>query len=152
MCKADQDMRERNLSNEEFWDDSVDALNTKRMKEVIDSVGWPTIGMVGRDASHDAWLLVQHADKDVLFQERCLVLMKSAPAGEVDLHDIAYLEDRVRVNKNLPQVYGTQFRNFVLRPIEEPEKVDERRRAMGLSSLAEGIEAHNRKYSSWKPN
>ncbi len=151
MCEVDQEMRERSIVDPQSWDESIDPVHTSRMREIIDSVGWPTVDGFGPDASHNAWLLVQHADKDVPFQERCLALMKSAAPGDVSLRDIAYLEDRIRANRGLPQIYGTQFQNFVLRPIEDPETVDDRRKAMGLSSLAEGIEDMERRYAPLRP-
>jgi len=144
MVKVDQDMREGAIDDEETWDESVDPKNTFRMKEIIEQVGWPTISKVGKAASSGAWLLVQHADKDLDFQKLCLNLMKQEPLGEVDLHDIAYLEDRVRVNSGQPQLYGTQFQQvegrFVSREIEDQDQVNKRRKEMGLVTLEENIE------------
>ena len=89
-----------------------------------------------------AWLLVQHADHDRAFQKKCLDLLKSQPPGEVHLANIAYLEDRVRVGEERPQLYGTQFHvdeqgNFGPFPIEDPDNVDQRRKSMKLETLAE---------------
>lgn len=56
-------------------DPAVDQHNTARMKEIIDSLGWPTRTKVGERAEHMAWLLVQHADFDLMWQRRCLALM-----------------------------------------------------------------------------
>ncbi len=88
-----------------------------------------------------AWLLVQHADHDRAFQKECLDLMKSLPPDEVHVSNIAYLEDRVRVGEGRPQLYGTQFHldeqgNFGPFPIEDPENIDQRRKAMNLGTLA----------------
>jgi hypothetical protein len=95
--------------------------------------------MVGDDASHAAWLLVQHADKDVALQKRCLAQMeKMMASGEVDAQDYAYLYDRVAVADNRLQRYGTQFDNRRKpRPIEDEAHVDARRAAIGLPSMAE---------------
>jgi len=87
----------------------LDHQNTERMKEIVAAIGWPTISKVGEEASKAAWLLVQHADRDVAFQEYCLMLMKVAAfTGDVSPGDLRYLTDRVQINKGLPQVYGTQ--------------------------------------------
>ncbi len=150
MVAVDQTMREMALKKSDFWDETVDNLNTQRMKKIIKDIGWPTIGKVGRDVSYGAWLLVQHADRDVAFQEQCLEIIKSLPTAEIVPQAIPYLEDRIRVNKKLPQVYGTQFRNLVPCPIENPDRVDERRGKFGLPSLAEGITAHRKKYPPTK--
>jgi len=120
----------------------VDARNTARMHEIVEEYGWPTKSMVGGDGTRSAWLLVQHADMDVAFQRKCLALMRPRLAdGQVSPADVAYLTDRVRVNEGEPQVYGTQFHlkdgQRQPRPIEEPEKVDERRASMGMKPLAD---------------
>jgi hypothetical protein len=62
----------------------------------------------------------------------------------VDPAQVAMLEDRVRVHSGLPQRYGTQFdwgADGVLspRPIEDPDGVEARRRAVGLPPLAETL-------------
>lgn len=138
LLRAEQDQKMR---RSEEWDESVDEENTARLKEVVAQGGWPTISQVGLDASQAAWLLVQHADHDPQFQKQCLKLMKTLPDTEVSPRNIAYLEDRVRVNTDRDQLYGTQFfgqgSNFGPRPIENVEHIDERRKSMGLEPYAE---------------
>ncbi|QQR82822.1 hypothetical protein IPJ70_01785 [Candidatus Campbellbacteria bacterium] len=155
MAAVDQGMRERHIDEEEFWDEEVDKNNTERMKEIVEEIGWPTVSKVGADASKDAWLLIQHADHDIAFQIMCLGLMKREPQGEVSLHDIAYLEDRIRIHNKTPQVYGTQFDQkdgrFVPREIENEEEVNLRRAEMGLPTLEENIEDMYRRYKVEKP-
>ena len=160
MVAKDQEMRKRALENEGVIeteeDEKLDQQNTARIKEIIDQMGWPTISKVGKEISEGAWLLVQHADHDVEFQKRCLQLMKEAPEGDVSKIDIAYLEDRVRVNEGKPQLYGTQFygegEDYRPRPIENPEKVDERRQELGLESMEEYKKSLLEKYNQkpWK--
>jgi len=158
MAEVDQEMRRRVNANqgiiESEEDDNLDKKHTERMKEIIKQIGWPTISKVGAKASDKAWLLVQHADHDVEFQKSCLSMMKQEIQGEVLPKNIAYLEDRVRINSNQPQLYGTQFRwkdNKPLQNIEDRENVDERRKEMGLKTLAEGIEEMYRAYNIEKP-
>ncbi len=150
MVERDQTARIKHLKGEGPADYSIDIENTKRMKEIVKEIGWPTISKVGGAGSENAWLLVQHADHDVDFQELCLNLMKQEPPGEVSPHDIAYLEDRTRINRGKYQVYGTQYTEtggkFVPRPIENREAVDERRKVMGLSSLEDGTKEMYEKY------
>jgi hypothetical protein len=146
---VDQDMREQSLDDDSVWDESVDAENTSAMKRIVEEIGWPTVSRVGTEAAHAAWLLVQHADHDPEFQEYCLEQMKSESGNGVDAVDIAYLEDRVRVNTNRPQIYGTQFhetrdeetRQVVVaygpQPIENREQLDERRATVGLEPFEE---------------
>lgn len=136
MAEADQAMRRSGTV-----DSSADREHARRLKEIIQAIGWPTTSKVGQEASHQAWLLAQHADHDPAFQQECLRLMQEAPEGEVQQSDLAYLEDRVRVNGGRLQLYGTQFHvdehgEYHPRPIEDPERLDERRRAAGLEPFA----------------
>lgn len=129
---------------------AVDAENTAWMHGVIERHGWPSVSLVGKEASLAAFLLVQHADKDPEFQARCLPLLEEAVArGEASPRDFAYLTDRVRVKQNRPQLYGTQYGaardeegnivldeggqvTYLLPLVEDVEHLDERRAAAGL--------------------
>lgn len=156
MCAVDQDMREKSLQDDSLWDEEVDSKNTEVMKQIVAEIGWPTVSKVGKEASHDAWLLVQHADHDPKFQQECLALMKQESESEVSPVDIAYLEDRIRVNTGQGQVYGTQFHEtrdaegnvvqYGPRPIEDPEHLDERRAKAGLEPHAEYLKSLTEKY------
>lgn len=149
MADIDQDMRERSQT-ENFWDGTVDAKHTERMKVIVAEIGWPTFSKVGIEGASNAWLLVQHADHDVDFQEHCLKLMEEAPTGEVDITDIAYLTDRVCVNRGRNQLYGTQFTQrdgkHIPRTIEDEVNVDIRRAKIGMGPISEQIELMYRSY------
>lgn len=120
---------------------AVDQRNRIWLAETIERFGWPGKSLVGEQAAHAAWLLVQHADADPDFQEKCLERMKAAGHGEVAAADIAYLTDRVLVARGRPQVYGTQCEevagSFQPRECIEPERLDQRRKEMGLSPMSE---------------
>ncbi|WP_326822600.1 DUF6624 domain-containing protein [Streptosporangium sp. NBC_01756] len=123
------------------WD-AVDTGNTAFLKGVIAERGWPGRDMVGEEAAHAAWVLAQHADQDPEFQRGCLPLVKSAvDAGQATPSEWAYLLDRVCVAEGRSQVYGTQYwtRNGVFgpRPIEDPDRLDERRAEVGLAPQAD---------------
>jgi hypothetical protein len=149
MAEVDQAMRGKVTKCEAEWDSSVDQRNQTRLKEIIEQYGWPTISKVGTEASHAAWLLVQHAP-DPTFMEQCLVIMENLPASEVNPADIAYLKDRVLMMHNKPQIYGTQFQgtghNMHVYPIEDVEHVDERRASVGLDTFAENEARMRRMY------
>lgn len=123
---------------------AIDDRNRTWLAETIDKVGWPGKSLVGERAAHAAWLLVQHADADLEFQEKCLERMKAMPAVEVAPVDIAYLTDRVLVGRSRPQVYGTQCHEvegrFVPRECVDPDRLDERRREVGLMPIQEYLE------------
>lgn len=150
MVDVDQAMRERALQEEDFWDYEIDAKNTARLKEIIKEIGLPSAEKVGMIAANDAWLLAQHADRDIAFQITYLELMKAARPTKEEKRHIAYLEDRIRVNQKRGQLYGTQFRQkdgqHVPCPIEDPENIDARRAAVGIGPLSEQIEHMYEKY------
>lgn len=144
MKEVDQKMR---ADATQEWDDEVDIKSTAAMKEIIAQIGWPTISKVGKDAAEAAWLLVQHADQEPGFQKECIALMEREPDTEVEKSLIAYLDDRIRVNTDQLQRYGTQFREeydedgkvikYEPLPIEDLEHVNERRLSMGLDTMEE---------------
>jgi hypothetical protein len=116
----------------------VDHKHEERMKVIVAQYGWPGRNLVGDEASTDAWLVIQHCQVD--FQEHCLPLLKEAvDANDASGKCYAYLLDRVRMYRGMPQVYGTQFMNDKLVTIEDPQHVDQRRKAVGLGPLSEYV-------------
>ncbi len=119
----------------------VDIHNTAWLRSVTDDVGWPGRSLVGDEGAHAAWLLAQHADRDLDFQQRCQQLMAVASAaGEASAADLAALTDRVLVNCGVRQMYGTQLQacdgGLAALPLVDPDAVDARRASVGLEPLA----------------
>ncbi|MBU1083037.1 hypothetical protein KKE14_01180 [Patescibacteria group bacterium] len=110
MAREDQNMRFATQKDNSKWDPEIDKRNTNRLKEIVADIGWPTISKVSKEASFKAWLLIQHADEDLIFQKHCLKLMKSEEKSGVDPENVMFLEDRIRVSEGKPQLHGTQFR------------------------------------------
>lgn len=155
----DQDLRRQVLAAEPLTVElaerlqAVDAANTAWMKELVARHGWPTIEDVGKEGAGNAWLLVQHADQDVDFQERCLAMLEAAvESGQANPRHLAYLDDRVAMHRGRPQRYGTQFVQrqaqegeagtsgadaFVPYTLADPARVDEWRLSVGLGPLSE---------------
>jgi hypothetical protein len=123
----------------------VHENNVRRLQEIMTQVGWPTERLVGKRAAEAAWLIAQHAIAHPQFQRSCLkVLAVAAREHLVPAWQPAMLEDRIRVFEGRPQLYGTQLEpdehgNMRPHTIENPERVDERRRAVGLEPLAERL-------------
>lgn len=119
-----------------------DRERTDRLAEIVDEHGWPGFALVGEDGATAAWVIAQHSDLDVDFQERALDLMRTAvDEDDADPTELAYLEDRVALNTGGPQVYGTQVGCVDGRAepaeLSDPEGVDERRAEVGLPPLAD---------------
>lgn len=120
----------------------LEYARSARIAEIIAASGWPGASQVGEDGSAAAWLLVQHADHDIELQERALMLLEGAvAAGEASASHYAYLTDRVCVNLDRRQVYGTQFQgsgaSFGPLPITDRPRLDKRRARMGLEPFAD---------------
>lgn len=121
----------------------IDHRNMARLEEIIKRHGWPAKSLVGAEAAKAAFLILQHSD--LVRQEKYLPLLKkAAKKGEARPADVAMMEDRVLIRRGKKQLYGTQVRSgpetggkMVLEPIEDEERVDERRAAVGLMPLKE---------------
>lgn len=123
----------------------VDGRNLPHIRQVDAKQGFPTHIQVGSDGMHAAWLLVQHADRDPVFQTHVLEeLQARSDLGGVDAQEYAALTDRVLVAQHKPQRYGTQFDPQGIKsgrlqpsPIDDAGHVDQRRAAIGLPPLTD---------------
>ncbi|MGW8882386.1 DUF6624 domain-containing protein, partial [Streptomyces mirabilis] len=57
------------------------ARHGDRLGEIMDEYGWPTAELVGEEAASAAWLIAQHADRQLDVQRRALRLMERAVAA-----------------------------------------------------------------------
>lgn len=120
--------------------------NAELLNQIIDSIGYPTIDKVGKEASEAAWLIVQHSIAQPAFMKKCLKLLTEAvDEKKASPINLAYLSDRIAVFEGKPQHYGTQFdwnKNGELCPqaYDERNKVNKRRETIGLNSLEEQME------------
>jgi hypothetical protein len=121
----------------------VHERNASRLKKIIAAHGWPGRSLVGEDGSNAAWLIAQHAIGDPAFQRACATAIEESVAkSEAPLAQLAFLVDRIRFFEGRPQIYGTQFLwdasgEMNPWPIEDSDRVDERRRRAGLNTFAE---------------
>ncbi len=120
----------------------ADFSNLMRTKDIVAEYGWLKISQIGKDGQNNLWLLVQHADQDVIFQQTALLAMeKIKGTNEVHMENYAFLYDRVNCNLNYKQLYGTQVvwtnngKASGFRPIKDEDRVDYRRKEIGLQPL-----------------
>lgn len=137
---ADLALREQLVQNGQLGDGYNPAMqqlhqrNAERLNDIIDTIGYPTIGKVGREASEAAWLVIQHAIGQPAFMKKCVALLTAAVReNEADAKQLAYLTDRIAVLEARPQLYGTQFdwdENGELspEPYDDLAKVNQRRK------------------------
>lgn len=132
--------------------EAIHLQNAARLEHLLteNNAEWFGQSIVGEDGAEAAWVILQHAISRPDLQRRMLsVLQPQAARGEVPPSHVAYLQDRILFYEGKPQIYGTQFdwreRDAMSAgEIYEPEKIDERRAAVGLSvPYSEYIKLHN---------
>ncbi|KQT29564.1 hypothetical protein ASG22_19770 [Chryseobacterium sp. Leaf405] len=120
--------------------------NAKILNDIIDTIGYPTIDKVGKEANEATWLVIQHSIGQPEFMKKSAKLLESAVIeNKADQKSLAYLTDRISVLEGKPQLYGTQFdwdENGNLSPnyFDDLSKVNERRKSIGLNTLEEQTE------------
>lgn len=179
---ADLALRDKLIQNgtlSEGYNEEMKAQhnrNAKILSDIIDIIGYPTIEKVGKEANEAAWLVIQHAIGQPEFMRKSAKLLeKEVRQNRADPKSLAYLTDRIAVLEGKEQLYGTQFDwdkhgNLSPSPIDDVNKVNERRKSMGLNTLDEQTEflrrqARNEKqsppsdfehkkheYENWKRN
>ncbi len=148
---ADLELRDELIRKAELgngYHEGMQALHHKSaeiLDEIIGHIGYPTAEKVGKEAADAAWIVIQHAIARPDFMRKCLKLLEdSNPETRVGKINIAYLSDRIAVFEGRPQLYGTQFDwddNGNLSPniYDDLNKVNERRKSLGLNSLDDQI-------------
>ena len=134
---------ERVPASEAMWREigAQDSEDQAALVALLPPQGWFTSDRVGADAASAAWSVVQHATGNLGLMQSVLERMTPAvAAGQVAADDYAKLLDRVAMLKGEPQTYGTQFkcvdhawRRYAML---DPEHVEERRRALGMTETA----------------
>ena len=94
----------------ELQRDSVGLINQRKIKALYEQYGYLGEQEIGKEASTDFWLPIQHADNDIPFQQEMLKALESIlTEGSNDLVHYAMLEDRINVNLGRPQRFGSQL-------------------------------------------
>ncbi|MDB1089766.1 hypothetical protein PJ985_19610 [Streptomyces sp. ACA25] len=121
----------------------LSARNGDRLRQIMNEYGWPTFDMVGEEAARSAWLIAQHADRQLEVQRQALNLMEQAVTiGQAHPRDLAFLRDRVLVNEGHKQLYGTQIADVedgipIPWPCQDPSRVDQLRAEVGIAPFAD---------------
>ena len=153
-------MARRDLSFQKLLWDKVDGAdeaaylkitdeNTKELKNIVKEHGWPTVSLVGKKASYNAWLIAQHSNNDRAFQRKArgmLIKINKSDPGEINKAHIAYLMDRLLIAQGKPQKFGTQFKfnkkgELKVRQVKNRRGVDALRNKYNLPPLKDFIDS-----------
>lgn len=149
---ADLELRAKLIESKklsEGYNEEMEKLhlqNAAILEEIINSIGYPTIDKVGKEASEAAWLIIQHSIGLPDFMKKCAdQLQNEVDQKKADPIHLAYLSDRIAVLEGKPQLYGTQFdwdENGDLSPnlFDDLSILNQRRQSIGLNSLEEQTE------------
>ena len=119
---------------------TIDSVNQQKIFKILDSRGFVGKDKVG-DACRAYWLVVQHSSVEM--QRKYLPLfLKAAERGDIPRENVAMMEDRICLFEGRPQRYGTQLEEdkdgkWHLYKLENPEKVDEYRKSVGMGTLSD---------------
>jgi hypothetical protein len=126
----------------------TDSTNFIRMKAILEEFGYPGKTLVGEPTNEAGFYVIQHSNEI----DRYLPLVeKAAKAGELPFYLYAMMKDRSLMNKNKPQIWGSQAQGisvvnkitgktemkFFIWPIEDPARVNERRKEAGFKQTVE---------------
>lgn len=124
----------------------IDDANQKALLEALPPEGWFYRSRFGEGVAQTAFLIVQHSDA-TLWRRFLPVLQPLVASGEVDGEAYGLMFDRLAVAEGRPQRFGTQVvcvdgKQVVDWPnIEDPDNVEERRRAMGFTTTLSEYQA-----------
>lgn len=146
---TDLEVRDRLIQSGELgegYNQEMERLhnrNAEILNEIIDTIGYPTVDKVGKEASEAAWLIIQHSIGQPGFMKKCAKLLEKAVSeNKANPINLAYLTDRIAVYEGRPQLYGTQFNwgdNGELKPYlyDDRIKVNQRRISLELNTIEE---------------
>lgn len=120
--------------------------NAKILNDIINTIGYPTIEKVGKEANEATLLVIQHSIGQPEFMKKCAELLEDeVNETKADPKSYAYLTDRIAVFEEKLQLYGTQFDwdengNLCPNPFDDLTKVNARRKSIGLNTIEEQTE------------
>jgi hypothetical protein len=133
---------------------AVDAENVARLRQIVSRFGFPPVAEIGVNGVEAFFVLSQHAVSDLALMKHVLSLAGPLlESGDLPPVYYALLTDRLRTFDGRCQLYGTQSwmdgGKLFLYPVEDPKRVNERRRHMLMAPL-QGDRASRAKSPRWR--
>ena len=125
-----------------------DSVNLLKVRDILDTHGWPSKNKIGKKGNSTLFLVIQHANFDV--QTTYFPMMQKAMhQGSLAKRQYAMFYDRLLLGQGNKQIFGTQLamdkssnKPYVL-PLKDPMNVDKRREKMGLNTMQENLNRWN---------
>lgn len=120
---------------------STDRQLTAQLKEIVAAKGWPTMKMVGVYACEDAARVLVHSQDREFQRKMAPVVEQLAAKAEIIGTGFAPMIDQLLLADGKPQRFGTQYAvkegRAIFEPVEDPDKLDDRRATLLLPPMAE---------------
>jgi hypothetical protein len=128
-----------------FRQSNIDKQNLVFVEQVIKEHGYPGKTLVGEPTNEAAWYVIQHSDKIATY----FPMIKGAGTkGELPIPLVAMMEDRLLMQQNKPQLYGTQgcgvrmydeakdsiYHKTYIWPVKDAVQVTQRRQQAGFTT------------------
>jgi hypothetical protein len=106
----------------------IDTALTEQLKVIVAAKGWPTIALVGIDASNAAMLILTHSRDHAWQLSLVPQLEQLTDAGKIDGSGLALVIDKELISEGKPQRYGSQFKlvdgGMAMYAVEDPGGLD----------------------------
>lgn len=135
--ELDQGMRQNGNS----IDSAIEHQILNKAISIVENCGMPTLNNVTEHQMMGLWLVFQHTHHNIR-KKYFPLFVKSAEKGDLEMSQIALMEDRILMKEGKPQKYGSQVQqgcttDWELYNLANPETVDKRRLKMGMIPLKE---------------
>lgn len=118
-----------------------DSVHSVLAIKWLDRYGWPKVSVVGKRAAKAIPLALIHSEDSIAMDRYLPEFYAHCRKGEAEWQYYAFLFDRNRVIRELPQRYGTQYRfdpitlNQEIFPVENWDKMNQLRREIGMREI-----------------
>jgi hypothetical protein len=125
------------------FQEAFDKKLAAELKDIVQKYGWPTIRLVGYEASHAAMRILNHSQDRDFQKELVPQLQKMVEQDEIAGFELGLIIDKLLRSEGKPQLFGSQFRvegeYIAMEPVEDPEHLDQRRAQYLLPPILEYI-------------
>ncbi len=122
--------------------EEMDAVRFNTLKRLVGLKNWPKSSEVGERSVKSAFLILSHSNDSSALKQYLPDIKERCIEGEAEWIHYATLYDRLQVMRGLPQRFGTQYKplgdnqgKLELFPLEDPNRVNEWRKELGIDLL-----------------